>query len=160
MNDRIQTNKVLNNGYFNGNNAEDIKNSKIAVSPLVSDNYQESVTEDIVQLNDRKDTEEKIYEIFKSSPYAKEYMKDNSIKKIAKKDIFSLFYYIKERLEKVKPLSAYEFVIAVNEFFDFSYTYIVSKVLSPKMKSEIYKDYYNNLGMKNRMDKIASVKLF
>ena len=58
----------------------------------------------------------------------------------------------------MKDLTAYEMTIAINEFFDFNYTYVVNKVLSIKMKSEIYEDYYNNMGMADRMDK--SEKLF
>jgi hypothetical protein len=50
-------------------------------------------------------------------------------------------------------------VIAINEFFDFNYDYIVKKVLSPKLKSEILEEYYHN-GMKERMDNNAQVKLF
>ena len=66
---------------------------------------------------------------------------------------------MKTKLQEIKTLSAYEIVIAINEFFDFNYDYIVKKVLSPKIKSEILEDYYNN-GMKERMDDNAAVKLF
>lgn len=50
-------------------------------------------------------------------------------------------------------------VIAINEFFNFDYTYVYKKVLSPKIKSELLQDYYNN-GMKDRMDNNISEKLF
>ena len=56
-------------------------------------------------------------------------------------------------------LSAYEMVIAINEFFDFNYDYVVKKVLSPKIKAEILADYYNN-GMKDRMDNNVAERLF
>ena len=116
------------------------------------------MTEDQSLLIDRKDTDEKLYEIFKNSPYAERYMSSGQPIKIDKKDIFDIFYYCKEHLEKIKDLTAYEMTIAINEFFDFNYNYIVNKVLSVKMKSEIYEDYYNNMGMANRMNK--SEKLF
>ena len=60
---------------------------------------------------------------------------------------------------EIKTLSAYEMVIAINEFFDFNYDYVVKKVLSPKIRTEILEDYYHN-GMKERMDNTAAVKLF
>ena len=66
---------------------------------------------------------------------------------------------MKNKLSEVKSLSAYETVIAINEFFDFNYDYVVKKVLSPKIKAEILEDYYNN-GMKERMDNNAAEKLF
>jgi len=53
----------------------------------------------------------------------------------------------------------YEMVIAINEFFEFNYDYIVKKVLSPKIRAEILEDYYNN-GMKQRMDMNIAERLF
>ena len=50
-------------------------------------------------------------------------------------------------------------VIAINEFFDLNYDYIVKKVLSQKIRTEILEDYYQN-GMKERMDDTVAVKLF
>jgi len=35
------------------------------------------MTEDIALLNDRKDTQEKLYEIFMASPYAEQFKKDD-----------------------------------------------------------------------------------
>jgi len=41
----------------------------------------------------------------------------------------------------------YEIIIAINEFFEFNYEYVVKRVISPKIKAQILEDYYNN-GMK------------
>jgi hypothetical protein len=67
---------------------------------------------------------------------------------------------MKDELYKIKTITAFETVIAINEFFDFNYDLIYKKVLSPQMKTEILEDYYNNMGMKNKIDKESSVKLF
>lgn len=156
---RINTSAILNNGYLTGSPTDNrFTQSKISLAPSMSSRYDYSVTEDQSLLLDRKDSNEKLYEIFKNSPYAEKYMKPGEPIKIDKKDIFDIFYYCKEHLEKMKDLTAYEMTIAINEFFDFNYTYVVNKVLSIKMKSEIYEDYYNNMGMADRMDK--SEKLF
>ena len=66
MADRIQTHKILNNRYFNGEGGdlEGFGNSQIQVSPYMSKQYDYALTDDIVLLNDRKDTEQKIYNIF------------------------------------------------------------------------------------------------
>ena len=132
------------------------------VSPVVADQYDYALTEDIVLLNERKDTTNKLYEIWKNSPYIKQYSVNTSIynvPKIPKEDINKIFYYMKNKLAEIKTLSAYEMVIAINEFFDFNYDYVVKKVLSPKIRTEILEDYYHN-GMKERMDNTAAVKLF
>lgn len=125
------------------------------------------MTDDIVLLNERKDTEQKLYDIWIVSPYVKQFTpvlisKEPlvyNIPKIPKEEISKIFYYMKNKLSEVKTLSAYETVIAINEFFDFNYDYVVKKVLSPKIKAEILEDYYNN-GMKERMDNNAAEKLF
>ena len=49
--------------------------------------------------------------------------------------------------------------MSINEFFEFNYDFVVNKVLSSKIKAAIIADYYAN-GMKQRIDKGASVKLF
>lgn len=67
---------------------------------------------------------------------------------------------MKENLAKQKKLSAYETVLAINEFFDFNYDFIVKKVLSSKMLAEILEDYYENMGMADRIDEIADEPLF
>jgi hypothetical protein len=62
----INTTKTLSNdGYFSGGSENLSASSKtISVNPMVEDRYQESVTEDPVLLQDRQDTDKKLYEIF------------------------------------------------------------------------------------------------
>ena len=119
---RINTSAILNNSYLSGSPTDNkFSTNKISVAPSVSGRYDYSVTEDQSLLIDRKDTDEKLYEIFKNSPYAERYMSSGQPIKIDKKDIFDIFYYCKEHLEKIKDLTAYEMTIAINEFFDFNY---------------------------------------
>ena len=92
-----------------------------------------------------------------SSPYAKKYPIEN-LKKIEKNDITKVFYYVKEELDKIRKLSAYELVLAINEFFDFNYNVIWYDVLSVELKGEILEDLYENHGMKSKMQ--VSKKLF
>ena len=166
---RINTSKMLSNdGYFSSvDHSADFGQQSMNVSPLVSDQYDYAMTDDIVLLNERKDTEQKLYDIWVVSPYVKQFTPVliseepliYNIPKIPKEEISKIFYYMKNKLSEVKTLSAYEMVIAINEFFDFNYDYVVKKVLSPKIKAEILEDYYNN-GMKERMDNNAAEKLF
>lgn len=166
---RINTSKMLSNdGYFASVDYNaDLSQQTMAVSPLVAEQYDYALTDDIVLLNERKDTERKLYDIWEISPYVKQFTpvlisEDPlvyNIPKIPKEEISKIFYYMKNKLQEIKNLSAYETVIAINEFFDFNYDYVVKKVLSPKIKAEILEDYYNN-GMKERMDNNVAEKLF
>ena len=166
---RINTTKTLSNdGYFSSvDNGGDFGQQQMAVSPVVSDQYDYALTEDIVLLNERKDTAEKLYEIWVESPFYEQYngIQDpdapptKTTPKIPKEEISKIFYYIKNKLQEKKKLTMYEMVIAINEFFEFNYDYIVKKVLSPKIRAEILEDYYNN-GMKQRMDMNIAERLF
>ena len=167
---RINTTKTLSNdGYFSSvDNGGDFGQQQMTVSPVVSDQYDYALTEDIVLLNERKDTAEKIYEIWVESPFYEQYkaLQDSSLSqgsktapKIPKEDISKIFYYVKNQLSKKKKLTMYETIIAINEFFEFNYEYVVKRVISPKIKAQILEDYYNN-GMKQRMDNNIAEKLF
>lgn len=162
--DRINTSKTLHNSYFDGDKYDLSFNSTapIQVNPMVSDQYDYAVTDDIELLNDRKDSAELIYQIFQSSEFndGRFLMVDTSIVKIPKENTKEVFDYVKTEIEKVKALNPIELVIAINEFFDFNYDYVYKKVLSPKMKQDLLEDYYKNEGMKQRMNEGSSIKLF
>lgn len=160
---RIQTSKVLNNSYFEGTKMETEYNTQrpMVVHPAVSEQYDYAVTDDIVLLNERKDTAEKIYEIFKNSKFSDKYKPSAyNVVKIPKEDIAEVFNYTRKELEKIKTLTAIEEVIAINEFYEFNYDYVYKNVLTPQMKQAILEDYYTNQGMKARMDESASEQLF
>lgn len=159
---RINTLKTLHNSYFDSENNDDFTfdSGKVSIASDAEDNYPEMFTDDMSLYQDRKDTAEKIYEIWKDSPYFEKYNSENwGIKKIPKKDVLNIFYYVKEKLEKQKKLSSFEIIIAINEFFDFNYDYIAQYILSPKMKLELYQEYYEN-GRKKEMEEQNTKKLF
>ena len=159
---RINTTKMLSNdGYFNGGTETfSTASGKSAINPLVESQYKESVTEDPVLLQDRIDTDQKLYDIFYSAPWHDKFIGEDGIIKIPKDDIAKVFSYTREKLSRIKKLTAYEMVIAINEFYDFNYDYVVKKVLSPKILSEILNDYYMNMGLADRIDAIADEPLF
>jgi len=161
MADRIQTHKILNNRYFNGEGGdlEGFGNSQIQVSPYMSKQYDYALTDDIVLLNDRKDTEQKIYNIFINSPFAEKYVYHDKAKKIIKDDIFKIFYYTKDELLKIKKLNTFEYVLAIADFYDFNFNYIIKKVLSPKIMCELLQDIYDN-GMRKKIEENSEKKLF
>ena len=159
---RINTTKTLSNdGYFNGGTENfGAVSGRIAINPMVESQYKESVTEDPVLLQDRIDTDQKLYDIFYSAPWHQNFIDKDGLIKIPKDDIAKVFSYTREKLSHIKKLTAYEMVIAINEFYDFNYDYVVKKVLSPKILSEILNDYYMNMGLADRIDAIADEPLF
>lgn len=163
-NERRQTKKVLNNNYLTKNIAEEsFGNSKITICPAYdTDRHEESFTDDPVLMQERKETKEILYKLFRESPYYGKYPDDpesKKVPKIPKDDIMEIFYYFKERLEKAKKISTIELIIGINEFFDFNYDYIAKKVLSPMMLRNMY-DEYDDIGYHSRMEGLSSISLF
>lgn len=161
---RINTSKMLsNNGYFTQDDfSEQPSKQALKPSPFVDEQYDFAMTEDIVQLLDRQETSELLYQIWIKSPYKKKFKETTTgtnAPKIPKNHIQEIFYYMKEKLTEQKNITTQELVMSINEFFEFNYEYICKKVLSPKMKSEILEEYYNN-GLKERIDITVEEKLF
>lgn len=152
---KINTNKVLNNRWNTGGGQVSLSGS-ISINSDMDSQYDYALTDDPILLNDRKNTADQLYQIFKSSPYYKKY--SDSTKKVDKDDIFDIFYYFKNELKKKKTVSAYEFMLAINEFFDFNYDYIWNNVASVDMKSEILEDMYKNMGKRKEME--HQIRLF
>lgn len=159
---RINTAKVLQNSYYSGESINtDFSSQTMTINPMVEDQYDFALTDDIVLLNERKNTAEKIYEIFINSQYANKFRDKNGIIiKIPKENIKEVFEYTRDELLKVKSLNPSELIMAINEFYDFNYSYICNKVLTPAAKQELLEDYKNNLGMSERIEKGASEQLF
>jgi hypothetical protein len=146
----INTGKVLNNAWIQGT-AETTMSGPIAIDPSMEKQYDYALTSDPILLQERKDTQEKLFEIFKKSHWYKKYggqtkNADGEVvcvpKKIDKNDVVDLFYYMKEKLDAVKKLNVTEVVIAINEFFELNYDDIVNKVLSVPLKSKLYEELW------------------
>jgi hypothetical protein len=159
----INTGKVLNNAWLQGT-AETTMSGPIAIDPSMEKQYDYALTSDPILLQERKDTQEKLFEIFKVSPWYQKYggqslprgtaiegyneadddepVKIPVPKKIEKNDVVDLFYYMKSELDKVKKLNVTELVIAINEFFELNYDDIVNKVLSVPLKSKLYEELW------------------
>lgn len=161
---RINTSKMLsNNGYFTSVDfGENVSKQSLKPSPVIDEQYDFAMTEDIVQLLDRQETADILYKIWQDSTYRQQFKETSpgtNAPKIPKEHIQEIFYYMKGKLIEQKKISTQELVMAINEFFGFNYEYIVKKVLSPKMMAEIIEEYYNN-GMKERIDVTVDEKLF
>jgi hypothetical protein len=161
----INTNAVLNNRWNAGGEPQ-VFTGSIAIDPMMDKQYDFALTDDPVALQESKDTQNKLYEIFVKSPYFQKYggfasQEKNSkpyAKKVEKADIAPLFYYMKNELDKIKKVNIVEMILQINEFFDFNYNYIVNNVLTVPLKAMLYEEIYREGKMKTKM--LEQEKLF
>lgn len=161
---RINTYKTLHNSYFDADNYDTTFNNNIPMrvhSDVADQQYDYATTDNADVLNDRKDTEELIYQIYLESPYSDgRFINKDQLIRVPKDCIEEVFNYFKNKLESEKKLSPRDLIICINEFFDFNYEYVYKKVLTPKFKADLLEDYYNNEGFQQRMNEYSSIKLF
>lgn len=148
--ERRNTTKVLNNNY----NMVDRKTgttSAIAVSPLVSHLYQESLCEDIADLYQSRITDEVMYDLFIKSPFYEKY--STSVKRIEKADAYDIYVYFRDELSKQKPdINIIQIFFAIMEFFEFNYDKMYNDVISINDKSQILEALSNVYGYKSELE--------
>ena len=153
---QINTNKVLNNRWNTGG-GQTVLSGTISISPDVTAQYDYALTDDPVLLNERKNTAELMYDVFKASPYFDKYGK--TMKKVDKDDIKDIIRYFCKKITEKKHISNYELFLSICEFFDFNYDYIWNEVASIPMKSDILESLYKNRA-KIKKEIINQPKLF
>lgn len=160
---RINTTRALSNeSFYNGGMETEIINTmSIAISPLIESQYDYAVTDDPVQLQERKRMNEILYEIFSQSPFRHSYEDpETKLIKIPKEDIAKVFHYSKTHLiKRCGDISAREMLITINEFYSFDYNYIVKHIIGSRLYSEVLEEYYND-GLRSRIDESSAEPLF
>lgn len=160
---RINTTRALSNeSFYNGGMETEIINTmSIAISPLIESQYDYAVTDDPVQLQERKRMNEILYEIFAQSPFRHSYEDpETKLIKIPKEDIAKVFHYSKTHLiKRCGDISAREMLITINEFYSFDYNYIVKHIIGSRLYSEVLEEYYND-GLRSRIDESSAEPLF
>lgn len=155
---RIHTEKVLGNSWNSGSAEIEQLTGQIRINDAVEKQYDFSVTDDPVALQDKIDTEKIVYDVFKNSPYFEKYggyAQDSSIpvvQKINRNDIIDLFYYMKTHIDAVKHLPPSELIMQIGEFFDLNYDYLINTVISVRFKSELLGELYSKGIKKNNVD--------
>lgn len=128
--------KIINNNFDNVEyGTEGLLQTPIAISPLVSDRYEESISENIEDIYIRKKINEDLYKIYASSPFYSKYGTDPK-KKIEKKDMFDIYYSFKTELIK-EDYSLVQIVCAIAEFFQINYKTLYNDVLSLEDKAVV-----------------------
>ena len=140
--------KILNNSYNSGELNFEFFDNDIKIDPKVEDKYKEYSSENIIELRTFELLNERIYEIFQDSPYLKKYSQP---KKVDKKDMYEMFYYFKEHLEKENTYTTMEIFIVLAEFFQINYKYLYNEI-SVSDKEDILKELNEKYNIENKME--------
>ena len=147
--------KILNNS-FNANEGDyQDYTSPIAVNSQVSDRYEESTTDNMMGVLNKKNINELIYSIYVDSKFLEKYGK--SYKKIEKSDIPDIYYYFKEEMEKNKIYTITEIFLGIVEFFELNYNVMYNDIISIQDKEKILDEMTEMYGLNK---KLSCKKLF
>lgn len=121
----MKDDKIINNSYNSGDIEYESFTQPMKVDDRVSDLYSDTISDNIVEERTNKVLDEKIYELFKQSPF---YEKYKNPKRVDKNDLVKMYYYFKERLLKEKTFSSTQIFIGFAEFFQINYDQLYSEV--------------------------------
>lgn len=149
--------KIINNNYDAVEyGTESLKTSSIAISPLVADRYEESISENIEEVFIRKKLDEIVANIYEQSKYFEKYGKD--YKKVEKADIADIYYTFKAELKKEHDYNIVQIFCAIAEFFDFNYKTLYNDIITIEDKAAILENLRESYGLEKEFAK--SKKLF
>lgn len=150
-------NEIINNSYEDVDYTTDrFTQNTLSISPMVSDDYKEVLSEDLDEVYNLKQLDEALNELYERSPWYGKY--GRNIKKIERGDICDIYYYFKERLENTKMYSIIHIFCSICEFFDLNYKYVYNDIVSLRDKAHILEALEEKYGLENYFSK--SVKLF
>ena len=150
--------KIINNNYDNVDYSYDFTSyTPIAVSPLVSDRYEDALSEDISELYTRRHIYEDVAEIYEASPYFQKYGKET--KKLEKRDVSDIYYTFKDELKKKDSYSLVQIFCAIAEFFELNYKTLYNDIISLEDKAEILEILQRSYGLESTLSS-SSKKLF
>ena len=149
--------KIINNNYDNVDYSYGFTSSTpIAISPLVSDRYEDALSEDIGELYARRHIYEDVAEIFEASPYFQKYGRET--KKLEKRDVSDIYYTFKDELKKKDSYSLVQIFCAIAEFFELNYKTLYNDIISLEDKAEILEILQESYGLESTLS--TSKRLF
>lgn len=150
-------NEIINNSYEDVDYTNDrFTQSTLSVDPMISENYKESLSDDLDEVYNLKQLEETLNELYEKSPWFSKYGRNN--KKVERGDISDIYYYFKEKLEAMQMFNIVHILCTICEFFDFNYKYVYNDVVSLRDKANILEALEEKYGLEDYFKK--SVKLF
>ena len=149
--------EIINNSYEDVDYTNDRFTARtLSINPMITENYKETLSEDLDEVYNLKQLEESLNELYINSPWFEKYQKN--IKKIEKADISKIYYYFKEHLMNTKMYGIVPVFCSICEFFDFNYKYVYNDVISMKDKAAILEALEERYGLETQFSK--AVRLF
>lgn len=150
-------NEIINNSYEDVDYTNDrFTQNTLSIDPMASENYKESLSDDLDEVYNLKQLEETLNDLYEKSPWFTKY--GRGIKKVERGDISSIYYYFKEKLEATKMFNIVHILCAICEFFDLNYKYVYNDIVSLRDKANILESLEEKYGLEDHFKK--SVKLF
>jgi len=145
--------KILNNSYNSGEIVYEGFTQPMKIDDAVSHLYSDTISDNIVEERIFKILDEKIYDVFKESPY---YEKYKNPKRVDKNDMIKMYYYFKNKLIKQNTFSSIQMFIGFAEFFQINYDQLYLDI-GVHDKEEILKELNDKFKLNT---KIKTKKLF
>lgn len=150
-------NEIINNSYEDVDYTNDrFTQNTLSIDPMASENYKESLSDDLDEVYNLKQLEETLNDLYEKSPWFTKY--GRGIKKVERGDISGIYYYFKEKLEATKMFNIVHILCAICEFFDLNYKYVYNDIVSLRDKANILESLEEKYGLEDHFKK--SVKLF
>lgn len=141
--------------------------ASIQISPFVEKQYEESVSENIDELYTRRRSMQLMYELYLKSEFFEKYgqkphvdaSNDSSsllyegliynpvVKKIEHGDLFKIYYYFKDALQKQHEFSIIQIFCMIAEFFDLNYKTLYNDILTLEDKVNILEHLEKEYGL-------------
>ena len=149
--------KIINNSYDAVDYGQEaLSQSPIAINPLVSDQYEEAISENIEDIYTRKNLYNQMSELYEASEFYEKYGQD--CKKLEKADISNVYYTFKHQLLEKNDYNLVQIFTTIAEFFDLNYKTLYNDIISLEDKAEILEILRDMYGLESQFAK--SKKLF
>ena len=149
--------KIINHSYDAVDYGQEaLSQSPIAISPLVSEQYEEAISENIEDVYTKKKLYNQMAEFYEASEFYAKYGQD--CKKLEKADISNVYYTFKHLLLEKDNYNLVQVFTTIAEFFELNYKTLYNDIISLEDKAEILEILRDMYGLDNQFAK--SKKLF
>ena len=149
------TDKIFGNSW-DAKDPEHLGFGAIAPDPTMAEQYDETLTNDIIELYTNRITDDLMHNLYMTSPFYEKYEKN--FKKIEKCDIYNIYEYFRNALRQSNSnLNIIQIFISIAEFFELNYDKLYNDIIPVKDKSLMLQTLGDVYGHRSKMN---CVKLF
>lgn len=152
MINRKPTIKILDNSWNAVDKEVFTTGSSITVDPLLDEQYEDTLTNDISEVYTTRITRELLYDAYISSPFFEKYGKNP--KKIDKTDYYDIYIYFRDYLNSLEDhkLNMVQIFISILEFFELNYEKMYKDIIPIVDKSLLLEVLYEVYGYKSKLN--------